>query len=310
MQQHYTPHGDKEDERDVQGADTAGNDVIMGHAHGHLKFNMLIPSKSMDCLQQHKNNHRVAHSRHHSAVSGVSSSPEITSPASSASMPPKELPFGLNIHGKKYSVDSAISMASTTSTVSSIDNNLDLCCTILETIEQETNGLKGNNPLIYDQSVTHGNVHDLDVQKTEVMRKIARLNNMLMNIKDTFTLAMDQHKYSMAQALDDCKEHEPMHKSKLARVYKGNNNNGNTPCGDALTSQNLYNFQQQQVLSDEDKYTHSAPQHYDDEDITSYSDYNQNLEDDDLETPAGADIMMGLAQGNVQFNLPPSQHHQ
>eukprot|EP01083_Nonionella_stella_P259396 885690_1 len=48
-------------QHDIERVDTAGNEIILGHAHGHLKFNIpknksmnvLIPSKSMDCLQQH-----------------------------------------------------------------------------------------------------------------------------------------------------------------------------------------------------------------------------------------------------------------
>eukprot|EP00484_Ammonia_sp_Unknown_P000670 CAMPEP_0197021596 /NCGR_PEP_ID=MMETSP1384-20130603/2511_1 /TAXON_ID=29189 /ORGANISM="Ammonia sp." /LENGTH=746 /DNA_ID=CAMNT_0042449465 /DNA_START=209 /DNA_END=2449 /DNA_ORIENTATION=- len=341
---------------------TPAGHVMLGQASGCLKFNLpahphsnphqahhhkkksaingLIASKSLNDVKKHSKQQQ--HHQHHrhgsggSAMTGISSSPELVSPQSSA---PKEMPFELNARGKKYSVDSQVSITSTTSTVSSIDNNLELCCQILENIEQETNSLNRTHQLnMYDAAATHDNLQQLEQKKQQVMLKIATMSSMLKKIEHTFmsmnvningngnahSAAMNVNvnvaEYKQAENDDIAQTQKLPQQCAVAAVYKHDEKKqaedealdatqsavasaSAAKSGNVLTSHNLLQYNQQHtVLSDaSDKYTHSSPQY--DEEMSS----NDEEDVDDLRTPAG-NMLLGQADGLVAFRNA-NQHH-
>ena len=191
----------------------------------------------MDKKEKEKPSHHQDYRRGSggSARTGLSSSPEIISPTNSIPLgqtPPKDIPFGLNTHGKKYSVDSQASLTSTASTVSAIDGSLDLCCTILQNIDQESaqslnrsntnngNNNNNNNNSNYSRSQ---DLQQLELQKKQVVNKIAKLTQMLQKLQNTTIAAIDNHKRSMMINFNDMKQQENINPPA---VYKniGNDN--------------------------------------------------------------------------------------
>eukprot|EP00486_Rosalina_sp_Unknown_P014902 CAMPEP_0201596058 /NCGR_PEP_ID=MMETSP0190_2-20130828/192863_1 /ASSEMBLY_ACC=CAM_ASM_000263 /TAXON_ID=37353 /ORGANISM="Rosalina sp." /LENGTH=408 /DNA_ID=CAMNT_0048056269 /DNA_START=1042 /DNA_END=2268 /DNA_ORIENTATION=+ len=265
------------------------NNIGMGgnqHAHSDRNLHVLMPSKSLNEINNKENDNRMNnHYRHGSggsARTGHSSSPEIASPQSSvsiqpASTPPRgDIPFGLNKHGKKYSVDSQqsqISLTSTTSTVSVVDNSLDLCLNIIENID--LNPLSASNPALNGSTSSNSSANrsyiksedlqQLDKQKQVVVDKIAKLTSMLYKIQNTFTSAIDTQKRSMDIDFNEVKQEEnnPVYRNVLNdnmnnngngssnnRVTAGgpvNNVNNMNHNGNVLTSQNV-NFLQENTF--------------------------------------------------------------
>lgn len=162
-------------------------------------------------------------------------------------------------HDKKYSVDSTVSMqsmASTTSSVHSINGGLDLAYSVLENIDPQIQSLCGNlngsagfvgfvgsgghgqshgvnhgvngvtfpghGAIVYDDAVTRDSLQRLEVQREEVLNKIVNLAAMLKRIESSFTSAIDHHKMSMQQSLHRFDEEEkgPLHREDSNNLYR------------------------------------------------------------------------------------------
>eukprot|EP00485_Elphidium_margaritaceum_P006139 CAMPEP_0202708340 /NCGR_PEP_ID=MMETSP1385-20130828/20571_1 /ASSEMBLY_ACC=CAM_ASM_000861 /TAXON_ID=933848 /ORGANISM="Elphidium margaritaceum" /LENGTH=645 /DNA_ID=CAMNT_0049367293 /DNA_START=41 /DNA_END=1978 /DNA_ORIENTATION=- len=209
------------------------NGMVMGQASGLLTFklpaqwrsggpaNGMVPSKSMNdmasqtplkpALRFHSSHgshigsahqHPPHHQKNASNVSTLTgvSSPEVMSPSSVATMTPGSMMMpvahtSLTEHGKKHSVDSQASQVSTTSTVSSIDTNLELCCQILENVEHESCALDLNVLGGADESL-----HMLEIQKQNVRRKILKLSRVLKKLEATFNASTEQ--FDSSELLD------------------------------------------------------------------------------------------------------------
>merc|ERR1719295_1432419 len=91
--------------------------------------------------------------------------------------------LGSRGHGPKYSVDSTVSMASTTSSVHSINGGLDLAFSVLENIDPQIQSLghggSAHGAMVYDDAVTRDTLQRLETQREEVVSKIVRMCSML-----------------------------------------------------------------------------------------------------------------------------------
>jgi hypothetical protein len=197
---------------------TPGNSqCLMFQAKGAVPF---IHSKSADyrnahCPKVHNAKFNSTHSQptpqnpekvEHS-IDAMQMSPQSTASADRALSPlpskhRKQANAANHSRARASSAGSQVSLTSTTSTVSSIDDNLELCATILRTVEDCTNNLSVSNKSVnYDQNQAREHLSELDLKKTEISAKIQKLMLTLAQIEGKFNTAIDEHKQSMLETL-------------------------------------------------------------------------------------------------------------
>jgi len=157
---HYNLHNRNSNDNvdEDQKSDTPnGRNMFIGHAHGALKFNLpnakpMVASKSLSHIASIDRNDNVAlHNRNRST------------------------PQMVGLHEKRQSVDSQMSVPSTSaSTVSSIDDKLDLVISILQNIEQES---------VIPLDIETMSKQQMQMKQRAIRKKICKMKEYLQNIE-------------------------------------------------------------------------------------------------------------------------------
>merc|ERR1719242_1560767 len=212
-----------------------GGNMLIGNCPSNALVQFNIPYRSNARNHNNNNNHHH-HRNNHRVVMRPSKSvplhPDQPQPSSSLSsttsttrqyrngsggsdiVPSSSPPYTLGSrgHGPKYSVDSTVSIASTTSSVHSINGGLDLAFNVLENIDPQIQSLghggSAHGAMVYDDAVTRDTLQRLEAQREEVVSKIVKMCSMLKRIESTFTSAIDLHALSMEQSLHRFDEEE------------------------------------------------------------------------------------------------------